>query len=698
MATFPVLRIGKKSIRVALAVAALSVTLSAGTNVWTSIGPEGGIVRSLAVDPQNPSTVYAAAPASGILKTTDGGASWTRLGSAPTPESFGLISLAIDSKGTVYAAGCPGDRVFKTTDGGASWSAINLRLDPFHGCLQSLAIDSQNPGTLYAGGPGIFKTTDGGSSWTQVNSSSGISVLAIDPQNPETIYALGATAPTSFDVPAGLLRSTDGGASWSSGPMPRFRNGQPLYILTLAVDPQTSGTLYAGGQGQDQIFKSTDGGVSWSDASFGLPPAPPPTAGYDLVSSLVVSPQNPAVIYALVIQVGGNGSSFFLATSTDGAASWTAAAVAIPGLFSDIPRLMPDPQTPGTLYLAAPGGVLKTTDGGGHWNFANSGLRALGVRSVLIDSPSGVLLVANDANMQVSSGTSLFESTDGGASWVAAGGGLPPFVGLPVADPQDSHTLYLWSAHDAHSIGLFQSTDGGGRWTQISTVTGTQSFGVAFAIAPQNPDVMYAGFLKDCIGICDPKISKSTDGGYTWTESQFSLTRPGCCYWVSAVAIDPQDPDIVYAGTTSGGDGTGSGLWKSEDGGASWVNLMSGDINFIRVDPRNPGTIYVQRGPLYKSTDGGRTFVETQTANCGAFVIDPQNSATLYCSANDVLRSTDAGASWSAVGSGLAGSVRSLTIDPRDPTELYAGTSGGLFVIDVGPSTSSQTGTRRLRP
>ena len=213
MAAFTVLRIGNKAIRIALIAIALSLTLSAGTNVWTSIGPEGGIVRSLAVDPRNPSTVYAATPLSGIFKTTDGGASWTHLGSAPIPESFDSRSLAIDSEGTVYVAGCPG--VFRTTDGGASWTALSLRLDPIHGCLVSLAIDSQNPGTLYAGGPGIFKTTDGGSSWTQVNSSSGISVLAIDPQNPETIYAVGATAATSFDVPAGLLRSTDGGATWS---------------------------------------------------------------------------------------------------------------------------------------------------------------------------------------------------------------------------------------------------------------------------------------------------------------------------------------------------------------------------------------------------------------------------------------------------------------------------------------------------
>jgi photosystem II stability/assembly factor-like uncharacterized protein len=128
------------------------------------------------------------------------------------------------------------------------------------------------------------------------------------------------------------------------------------------------------------------------------------------------------------------------------------------------------------------------------------------------------------------------------------------------------------------------------------------------------------------------------------------------------------------------------------------VNLMSGDVNFIRVDPRNPLTMYVQgKGSLYKSTDGGQTFVDTQIASCWAFAIDPQDSATLYCGGNGVFRSTDAGASWSEVGSGLAGSVSSLTIDPRDPTELYAGTSGGLFVIDVGPSTSSLTGTRKLR-
>ena len=77
-------------------------------------------------------------------------------------------------------------------------------------------------------------------------------------------------------------------------------------------------------------------------------------------------------------------------------------------------------------------------------------------------------------------------------------------------------------------------------------------------------------------------------------------------------------------------------------------------------------------------------------------MIDPQDSDTLYCGGDGVVRSTDAGKSWTAGGSGLAGSVRSLTIDPRDPAALYAGTSGGLFVINIGRSTVSQTGTQKL--
>jgi photosystem II stability/assembly factor-like uncharacterized protein len=410
------------------------------------------------------------------------------------------------------------------------------------------------------------------------------------------------------------------------------------------------------------------------------------------VLSLVIDPSAPAVLYALLT----NASGFFLATSTNGAARWTTAAV--PGLGSINPpyqaltTLTPDPQTPGTLYLGTSGGVLKTTDAGAHWNFANSGLRALPIGYLLIDPRGGTLLAAKSMDTPVPPGPALFKSTDGGESWVPADIGLPLHIDFPAADPQDPTHLYILGEHHPNGIGLFQSRDAGESWAEIWTNTNA-SWSASFAIDPQNPNIMYAGFWPPNT---PPRISKSIDGGYTWTDSQFSLTSPGCCSLVAAVAADPQNPDIVYAGTADDGNGFPGGLWKSEDGGVSWVYLVSSNINFITIDPRNPGTIYVNgfNFSLLKSTDGGQTWVNTQYGTCGSndivdpagslLVIAPQNSDTLYCAGSDnVFRSTDAGASWNLVGSGLVGSVYSLTIDPQNPTRLYAGTTAGLFVLTL---------------
>jgi hypothetical protein len=188
---------------------------------------------------------------------------------------------------------------------------------------------------------------------------------------------------------------------------------------------------------------------------------------------------------------------------------------------------------------------------------------------------------------------------------------------------------------------------------------------------------MYSAFFCTT---CGAKISKSIDGGHTWSQSQFSLLTESQSAFntstvVSAVAADPQNPDIVYAGTYDDGYGFGGNLWKSGDGGASWVNLTSGYIYSIIVDPRKPGTIYLT-APFSKSTDGGQTWSKSQDGVCGLLLLDPKNSDTLYCAGTDgVFISRDAGARWSGVGSGLVGSVNALDLDPQDPATLYAGTS-----------------------
>src|SRR5207249_2244542 len=108
--------------------------------------------------------------------------------------------------------------------------------------------------------------------------------LAIDPQTPTTLYATSGSYVGSLFI-GGVFKSTDGGESWSA-----VSAGLPnLPVPALAIDPQTSTTLYAGTQGGG-VFKSTDGGESWSDFNTGLTNL--------LVSSVVVDPRRPTTLYA----------------------------------------------------------------------------------------------------------------------------------------------------------------------------------------------------------------------------------------------------------------------------------------------------------------------------------------------------------------------------------------------------------------
>jgi len=149
-----------------LGVLAVSLALTLGgareaQGGWTAIGPNGGPVTALAINPVTPSTLYAGTDG-GVFKSTDGGTSWR----AVNTNSY-VYALAINPKipSTLYA-GSDGAGVFESTDGGASWTAVLPGTSVF-----ALAIDPMTPSTLYAGtfGGGVSKSTDGGATWTAVN-------------------------------------------------------------------------------------------------------------------------------------------------------------------------------------------------------------------------------------------------------------------------------------------------------------------------------------------------------------------------------------------------------------------------------------------------------------------------------------------------------------------------------------------------
>ena len=257
----------------------------AGINVWTSYGPDGAFVCSLAIDPSMPNTLYAGTER-GVFKSTDGGATWSSLGLT----NIDIDALAIDpGTPTTLYAGTYGDGVFKSMDGGRTWNAAKAGLT--NDIVYALAVDPLTPSTLYAGvdprypDAGVFKSTDGGSTWQAIDSllkHSDVWALAIDPLTPTILYA-------GTDN-GGVFKSTDGGATWSSVGL------TDVDIDTLAIDPGTPSTFYAGtygdggfkSTGTGGVFKSTDGGATWS--SIGL------TDVY--IDTLAIDPGTPTTLYA----------------------------------------------------------------------------------------------------------------------------------------------------------------------------------------------------------------------------------------------------------------------------------------------------------------------------------------------------------------------------------------------------------------
>ena len=266
---------------------------SAGINVWTSNGPEGRKIRSLAIDPVTSAMVYAGTDGGGVYKSVDGGGSWTAVNIGLTV--FSILALAIDpaAPATVYAATNAGG-VFKSADGGGTWTAVNNGLGR-HGAW-ALAIDPVTPATIYAGtgGDGVFKSVDGGGSWTAVGpvaAITGILALAIDPVTPAMVYA--ATDGN------GVFKSPDGGGTWTA-----VNTGLASpYVFALAIDPVTPATVYAATL--VGLFKSVDGAGSWIAVNTG-----PPN-----VLALAVDPVAPKTMY--VATIGGG-----IFRSADGGGRW----------------------------------------------------------------------------------------------------------------------------------------------------------------------------------------------------------------------------------------------------------------------------------------------------------------------------------------------------------------------------------------
>ncbi|MGH9759956.1 MAG: SBBP repeat-containing protein, partial [Blastocatellia bacterium] len=168
-------------------------------------------IRSIAVDPLDSSTLFVGTDGQGIFKSNDAGRSWAGANNGiPTK---GIIDLAIDPSNPSNVYAFTGAGVFKSVDAGQSWRSSSDGLQFY--ALGRLAIDPSNPSTIYVGSQGVYKSTDAGASWNQVDTFPGfgqaVTDLAVDPKDGRTIYLV------DQDL-SQILRSTDGGGTWTGLP------------------------------------------------------------------------------------------------------------------------------------------------------------------------------------------------------------------------------------------------------------------------------------------------------------------------------------------------------------------------------------------------------------------------------------------------------------------------------------------------
>ncbi len=352
------------------------------------------------------------------------------------------------------------------------------------------------------------------------------------------------------------------------------------------------------------------------------------------------------------------------------------------------------PGKPNVYWVgAAGGGVWKTTNGGDSWTdvFKNEPTSSIGAVALAPSNPNLVWVGTGEGNPRndVTDGHGIWFSPDGGASWQFKGlaqAGQIPSVKVDPSDPD--HVVVaalgnLWVPNPER--GVYETWDGGKTWTKSLFVNDTTG-AADIAFVPGNPRIVFATLwqmqrlpwsLED--GGSGSGIYRSEDGGHTWHKLTNGL--PSGPLGRIAVGIAPSDPQHIYALIESR-KGT---LWESRDGGDHW-HLVSNNhaldvrpfyFSQINVDPTNENHVFFASFQLMESTDGGKTAHSIDHGvhpDHHALWIDPTNPERMI-QGNDggVYVTHDGGTTWTFLNDLPIEQTYMVAIDSQDPYYMCAG-------------------------
>jgi photosystem II stability/assembly factor-like uncharacterized protein len=291
-----------------------------------------------------------------------------------------------------------------------------------------------------------------------------------------------------------------------------------------------------------------------------------------------------------------------------------------------------------TVYIgSASGGVWKSVNGGSTFKpvFDKQAVQSIGAITIDPKNPKVIWVGTGESwtRNSVSVGDGIYKSVDGGDNWTNLGLKNSERIAKILVDPTSTDTVYvcspgkLWS--DSDERGVYRTTDGGKTWTQVLKGANASTGCSMISMDRQNPKTIYAGmwdfrrkgwtFRSGGDGPSAPSGSglfKSTNGGATWNELDENSAKglPAKPWGRIAVAAAPSKPSVVYAFIEA--EAPKNGLYRSDDSGQTWTaldrsaNMIWRPFYFANliVDPKNENKVYKPDGPLIVSNDGGKSF------------------------------------------------------------------------------------------
>ena len=553
----------------------------AGARQWSVLGPDGGDVRSLAYDPQNPDRVFLGTSTGVIFVSDNGGHNWSRFAKLGAGDDYVLDHMAFDpqnSKNIFVSAWSVQDQnagdIFRTRNGGKDWEA----LPGMHGkSVRAMAVSASDNKVIVAGAlDGVYRSNDGGNNWQRISSNDGvvknIESIAVDPKDPNVVYA--GTWHLAW-------KTSDGGGNWQHINKGMIDDSDVFSIIVSSANPSEVFASACSG-----IYKSVSGGDQFEKIK-GIPF----TARRTRV--LKQDPSNPAIVYA--------GTTEGLWKSVDEGKNWK--RVGSPEVV--VNDVLVDPRNSQRVLLATDrSGVLASDDSATTFTASNHGYSHRYVSAILADTKEPNTLYIGLVNDREFGG--VFFTRDGGQNWLQKSSGLD---GRDVFTLKQSHNGTLVAGTNK---GIFELVSGSSSWHPINNVVLEKS--VSRTVTLKSGKKKTVTSIASTHTLLDGRVSDTDLGSSRWfaaTSAGLFTSKDQGKVWVGGpvsgekdfVSVQAQDGLVVAA--------TRSAVLVSEDEGKIWqpARLASYAINIRSVTVAPDGQIFVAtREGAFHSADSGKSW------------------------------------------------------------------------------------------